>query len=152
MDGAQDPAAWVDPFYGTKPGDADMGTGGGAGNTFPGADVPFGMVQWSPDTVTAQHGGYYYDDNRIKGFSLTHLSGAGCDTYQDIPFQPVAGPVTDSPAASPAKYVATFSHANEHASPGRYDVRLDSGVLVELTATQRTGCGRFTYPDGHPAT
>ncbi len=152
MDGAQDPAAWVDPFYGTKPGDADMGTGGGAGNTFPGADVPFGMVQWSPDTVTAQHGGYYYDDNRIKGFSLTHLSGAGCDTYQDIPFQPVAGPITDSPAAAPAKYVATFSHANEHAGPGRYEVRLDGGVLVELTVTQRTGCGRFTYPADHPAT
>ncbi|MFI5781996.1 GH92 family glycosyl hydrolase [Nocardia sp. NPDC051570] len=151
MDGTQDPAVWVDPFYGTKPGDADLGTGGGAGNTFPGADVPFGMVQWSPDTVTAQHGGYYYDDNRIKGFSLTHLSGAGCDTYQDIPFQPVAGPITDSPATAPAKYIATFSHANEHASPGRYDVRLDSGVLVELTATQRSGCGRFSYPAGHPA-
>ncbi|MCM6773602.1 GH92 family glycosyl hydrolase [Nocardia sp. CDC159] len=152
MDTAQDPAAWVDPFYGTRPGDADMGTGGGAGNTFPGADVPFGMVQWSPDTVTPQHGGYYYDDNRIKGFSLTHLSGPGCDTYQDIPFVPLAGEVTASPATEPGRYIATFSHANEHASPGRYDVRLDSGVLVELTATQRSGCGRFGYPADRPAT
>ncbi|HVV21997.1 MAG TPA: glycoside hydrolase family 92 protein, partial [Pseudonocardiaceae bacterium] len=102
---------------GTQPGAADQGTGGGAGNNFPGADVPFGMVQWSPDTETMQPGGYYYQDNRIRGFSLTHLSGAGCYTYQDIPFMPVVGQVTDSPATDPMKYVATFSHANESASP-----------------------------------
>ncbi|WP_324192802.1 GH92 family glycosyl hydrolase [Nocardia transvalensis] len=149
---AEDLVQWVNPFFGTRPGDVDMGTGGGAGNTFPGADVPFGMVQWSPDTVTLQHGGYFYDDNRIKGFSLTHLSGAGCDTYQDLPFMPVAGEVTVSPARAPAKYVATFSHTNEEASPGRYGVLLDTGVRVELTVTQRTGTGRFTYPAGRPAT
>ncbi|QIS11609.1 hypothetical protein F5544_18690 [Nocardia arthritidis] len=148
----QDLTGWVDPFIGTRPGDVDMGTGGGAGNTFPGADVPFGMVQWSPDTVTQQHGGYYYDDNRIKGFSLTHLSGAGCDTYQDVPFMPLAGTIGASPATSPDAYVATFSHAHEQASPGRYQVDLDGGIRVELTATQRTGAGRFTFPDGGPAT
>ncbi|NUT97980.1 MAG: glycoside hydrolase family 92 protein, partial [Saccharothrix sp.] len=70
-----DPAQHVDPFVGTKPGGPDFGHGGGAGNTFPGAVAPFGMLQWSPDTVTHQHGGYHYDDNRIRGFSLTHLSG-----------------------------------------------------------------------------
>src|SRR3954463_16100505 len=92
-----DYAKWVNPFVGTRPGGADHGTGGGAGNTFPGAVAPFGMVQWSPDTVRPQQGGYFYDDNRIKGFSLTHLSGAGCDTYEDIPFIPFTGEVTTSP-------------------------------------------------------
>ncbi|MFI5779904.1 GH92 family glycosyl hydrolase [Nocardia sp. NPDC051570] len=151
-DGGQDLARWVEPRVGTQPGDQDMGTGGGAGNTFPGADVPFGMVQWSPDTVTAQHGGYFYDDNRIKGFSLTHLSGAGCDTYQDFPFMPTIGDVTDSPASLPQKYVSTFSHADEQAEPGSYRVALSDGVRVELGATQRTGTGRFSYPPGAPAT
>src|SRR4051794_22034302 len=83
--GPQDLAQWVNPFVGTRPGGEDHGTGGGAGNTFPGAVSPFGMVQWSPDTVKAQHGGYFYDDTALKGFSLTHLSGAGCSTYEDIP-------------------------------------------------------------------
>src|SRR5438105_12937734 len=63
-----DLARWVNPYVGTKPGAPDMGTGGGAGNTFPGADVPFGMVQFSPDPVTHQHGGYFHADNRTKGF------------------------------------------------------------------------------------
>lgn len=147
-----DLARWVNPFTGTKPGGPDHGTGGGAGNNFPGADVPFGMVQWSPDTVTHQHGGYYYDDNRIKGFSLTHLSGAGCSTYQDIPIMPFAGEVTTSPAADPDRYVATFSHADEQASPGYYGVTLDGGTRVELTVTQRTGVGRFAFPGGTTST
>ena len=149
---AQDLAQWVDPYIGTQPGDADMGTGGGAGNNFPGADVPFGMVQWSPDTVTLQHGGYYYQDNRIKGFSLTHLNGAGCDTYQDVPFMPYVGDVTDSPAANPMKYISTFSHANEKVTAGSYGVNLDNGAKVELSTTQRTGAGRFTWPVGPTST
>ncbi|HEX4724314.1 MAG TPA: GH92 family glycosyl hydrolase [Pseudonocardiaceae bacterium] len=148
----QDLAQNVDTFLGTQPGAADQGTGGGAGNDFPGADVPFGMVQWSPDTVSEQPGGYSYQDNRIMGFSMTHLSGAGCFTYQDLPFMPVVGQVTDSPATDPMRYVSTFSHANESASPGQYSVALDSGAKVELTATQRTGSARFTYPAGQPAT
>jgi putative alpha-1,2-mannosidase len=69
--GSQDLAQYVNPFVGTKPGGPDFGTGGGAGNTFPGADVPFGMVQWSPDTNRDQPGGYYYDDNQIRGFSVS---------------------------------------------------------------------------------
>ena len=148
----QDLTRWVDPVIGTEPGDADMGTGGGAANTFPGADVPFGMVQWSPDTVTLQHGGYYYQDNRIKGFSLTHLSGAGCDTYQDIPFMPFLGEVTDSPAVFPNKYIATFSHDNEKATAGTYQVRMDNGISTKLSVTQHTGSGRFTYPQDSTAT
>ncbi|GAA1984064.1 GH92 family glycosyl hydrolase [Amycolatopsis minnesotensis] len=149
---AGDLAQFVNPFVGTRPGGEDHGTGGGAGNTFPGAVAPFGMVQWSPDTVKAQHGGYFYDDNRLKGFSLTHLSGAGCSTYEDIPFMPFAGEVTTSPATDPSRYTASFSHANEQATPGKYSVKFDSGVGVDLAATQRTGSGRFTYPAGAPST
>jgi predicted alpha-1,2-mannosidase len=148
----EDLARWVNPYVGTKPGGADHGTGGGAGNTFPGADVPFGMVQWSPDTVTHQHGGYFYDDNRIKGFSLTHLSGPGCSTYQDIPVMPFAGEVTTSPATDPNRYVSTFSHDNENISPGYYGVELDSGVGVELAVTKRSGIGRLSFPAGSPMT
>ncbi|ALG15569.1 alpha-mannosidase [Kibdelosporangium phytohabitans] len=142
----------MNPYVGTKPGGADHGTGGGAGNTFPGAVVPFGMVQWSPDTVTHQHGGYFYDDTRIKGFSLTHLSGAGCSTYQDIPFMPFAGQVTTSPATDPNRYIAKFNRANETATPGYYGVTLGSGAKVELTATQRTGAGRLRFPAGATST
>ncbi|MBB5955338.1 putative alpha-1,2-mannosidase [Saccharothrix tamanrassetensis] len=149
---SDDLARWVNPFVGTQPGGPDHGTGGGAGNNFPGADVPFGMVQWSPDTVTRQHGGYSYQDNRIKGFSLTHLSGAGCSTYQDIPIMPFVGEVTTSPAADPNRYVATFSHAKESATPGYYGVALDSGAEVELSVTQRTGVGRLAYPGGATST
>src|SRR5690349_20797872 len=102
-----DPAQYVNPFVGTQTGGPDFGNGGGAGNTFPGADAPFGMLQWSPDTVLHFHGGYDYDDNRIKGFSLTHLSGPGCSDFGNVPFMPALGtsPVTSS----------TFKHTNESA-------------------------------------
>src|SRR5207249_4186929 len=103
----------------------------------------YGMVQWSPDTVTYQHGGYYYDDNRIRGFSLTHLSGAGCADYGTVPFMPVIG-------GSPVSYY-TFSHANESAAPGSYTVAFDNGLKAELSATQRSGIARFTYPAGRTA-
>ena len=143
-----DLARYVNPFVGTKPGGTDFGTGGGAGNTFPGAVAPFGMVQWSPDTDRSQPGGYYYDDDRIRGFSLTHLSGAGCYGAQDLPFMPHSGRVTTSPATDPDAYLDGFSHDDEKASPGSYDVTLASGTKVELAATQRSGAGRFTYPAG----
>jgi predicted alpha-1,2-mannosidase len=143
-----DLAQYVNPFVGTKPGGTDFGTGGGAGNTFPGAVAPFGMVQWSPDTDRSQPGGYYYDDDKIRGFSLTHLSGAGCYGAQDLPFMPHSGEVTTSPATDPDHYLDGFSHDDEKASPGYYDVKLASGTKVELAATQRSGAGRFTYPEG----
>lgn len=142
---AEDLTRWVNPYVGTK-------KGTGTGLTHPGAVVPFGMVSWGPDTVTAQPGGYAYDDNRLRGFSLTHLSGAGCTIYQDIPFLPFAGDVTTSPATDAARYQATFDHANEQASPGRYGVRLDSGIDVRFAATQRSGVGRLGFPAGKPAT
>ncbi|MFD1151250.1 lectin [Saccharothrix hoggarensis] len=138
-----DPAQHVNAFVGTRPGGPDFGHGGGAGNTFPGAVAPFGMLQWSPDTVTHQHGGYHYDDNRIRGFSLTHLSGPGCSDFGNVPFMPSLG-------TAPATY-STFSHANEQASPGSYSVRFDNGIRTELTADQRSGIARFTYPAGQRA-
>jgi predicted alpha-1,2-mannosidase len=140
---ASDPAQYVNPFVGTRPGGPDFGHGGGAGMTFPGADAPFGMVQWSPDSVTHQHGGYTYDDNRIKGFSLTHISGPGCSDFGNIPFMPTLG-------TSPVSQY-TFNHANESASPGSYAVTFDNGLRTELTTTQRTGMARFTYPAGQRA-
>ncbi|WP_405889130.1 GH92 family glycosyl hydrolase [Streptomyces sp. NBC_01136] len=138
-DAVVDPAQYVNPFVGTAPGGADFGHGGGAGNTFPGATAPLGGVQWSPDTVTYQHGGYAYGDNRIRGFSLTHISGAGCKDYGNVPFMPML--------AGDRAGRATFSHANEQASPGSYHVNFDNGIGTELTATQRSGIARFTYPD-----
>lgn len=141
----EDPAQYVNPFVGTAAGGPDFGHGGGAGNTFPGASAPLGGVQWSPDTVTYQHGGYTYGDNRIRGFSLTHISGAGCADYGNVPFMPTLG-------EDPPTY-ATFSHINEQASPGSYHVTFDNGIGTELTATQRSGIARFTYPatDDRPA-
>ena len=101
-----------------RPGPVSPGTVG----EFPGADVPFGMLQWSPDTspnTVQAGGGYAYGDSAINGFSLTHLSGTGCPSYQDVPILPTEGAVT-----SPATTVAAFSHQQEHASPGRYQVVL----------------------------
>ncbi len=109
-----DPAALVHPLDGTGTGPVSPGTVG----QFPGADVPFGMIQWSPDTspnAVQAGGGYSYGDSEINGFSLTHLSGTGCPSYQDVPILPTEGAIN-----SPATTVASFSHQNEHASPGLY--------------------------------
>ncbi len=146
----QDPTAYVDPLIGTRNG----------GDVFPGAVVPFGMLSWSPEntrgdaTRTAAPGGYHYDATRIRGFSLTHMSGTGCAGGSgDIPFFPYAGEVTSSPASDTedAVYAADFSHADEIAEPGHYKVGMASGVTADLTATARTGSARFTYPPGRPA-
>lgn len=146
----RDPTAYVDPLIGTKNG----------GNVFPGAVVPFGMLSWSPEntrgdaTRTAAPGGYQYDATRIRGFSLTHMSGTGCAGGSgDIPFFPYAGEVTSSPASDTkdAVYAADFAHADETAEPGHYKVGLASGVTADLTATARTGAGRFTFPADKPA-
>ncbi|WP_416982506.1 GH92 family glycosyl hydrolase [Streptomyces sp. T028] len=137
-----DPARYVNPFVGTKPGGVDWGHGGGGGNTFPGASAPLGGIQWSPDTVTRQFGGYAHADNRIRGFSLTHLSGAGCGDYGNVPFMPLTG----RPAADPEARYATFSHANEQAAPGSYRVDFDNGIRTEIAATQRSGVARLTFP------
>ncbi|MFF2378879.1 GH92 family glycosyl hydrolase [Streptomyces sp. NPDC058108] len=146
----KDPTGYVDPLIGTKNG----------GNVFPGAVVPFGMLSWSPEntrgdaTRTAAPGGYQYDATRVRGFSLTHMSGTGCAGGSgDIPFFPYAGEVTSSPASDTkdAVYAADFAHADETAEPGHYRVGLSSGVTADLTATARTGSGRFTFPADKPA-
>src|SRR5262245_55321877 len=150
--GAEDLAARVDPFAGTRPG---PGTFGG-GHNFPGATLPFGMVQWGPDTTpSAPHsGGYDHRDNHIRGFGLTHLSGAGCALYGDFPFLPTTEPIDSSPAAArgglDGRFQPGFSHREEAAWPGFYEVRLNpvrgADIDVALTATTRTGMARFEFP------
>ncbi len=144
------PGGWVgdvDPFIGTANGDApDPVKKGASGATFPGAASPFGLVQWSPDTPGAAPPGYAYEDSSITGFSLTHLNGAGCPSLRDFPVLPVVGEVV--PKSDPR---VGFSHANEKAWPGFYEVALDSGVTVDLTATTRTGLARFTFPQDSDA-
>jgi len=146
-------AARVSPLAGTEPGAETFG----GGHNFPGATVPFGMVQWGPDTVPADRhsGGYDYRDRHIRGFSLTHLSGAGCALYGDFPFLPTTEPIRASPAAAGAagltgRFQPGFSHARERAHPGFYSVRLNpvGGGAIEaaLTATTRTAMARFSFP------
>ncbi|HEX7295045.1 MAG TPA: GH92 family glycosyl hydrolase [Pyrinomonadaceae bacterium] len=133
---------YVDPFVGT----------GGHGHTFPGAIVPFGMVQLSPDTrLTGWDGcsGYHYSDSIIYGFSHTHLSGTGISDYGDILLMPTIGQVYLNAlnGSDPSKgYASRFDHRNETAQPGYYSVKLDDdNILVELTATRRAGFHRYTY-------
>ncbi|WP_250573190.1 GH92 family glycosyl hydrolase [Nonomuraea sediminis] len=149
---APDLAGYVNTFMGTQDGGPDFGHGGGAGMNFPGAAVPFGMMQWSPDTVRGSGGGYKYEDNRLRGLSLTHISGPGCQGAEDFPVIPISGTIGRSPATHGEDYVQTFKHENESTSPGRYAVTLDSAVKAETTATARAGVGRFTGPTGKPLT
>ena len=124
----------------------------GDNNLFPGAVAPFGMIQWSPDTGAGlKPGGYAYYDTQISGFSLDHLSGAGCGDGGNFSFMPILG-AGEPPNGSRVAFATTFSHANETAKPGFYSVTLDNGIKVELTATTRTGFGRFTFPAGKTAT
>src|SRR4051812_2431784 len=154
-----DPAGYVNTFNGTQPGAQDFGTGGGAGNTFPGAVLPFGMAQFSPDTLPSEDafgGGYTYGDHTIKGFSLKHMSGPGCAAYQDFPITPTTQAITRSPAKPLTtnlddSFASSFSHADESASPGYYRVKLSSGIAARLTATRRTGFARFDFPAGSAA-
>jgi predicted alpha-1,2-mannosidase len=141
------PADYVNPFVGTAASPAAPGTGNvDTGDTFPGAVMPNGMLAWSPDNTTSQPGGYNYGSNTIHGFSLTHFSGRGCPYEQDVPIMPVAKAVSASPASSPGNYTSTFSHTNESAHPGYYQVALASGINAALSATTRTGIGQFTFP------
>ena len=139
-----DPAALVDPLLGTGSGQPSYGIGNEGGHVFPGAAYPEGMLQWSPDTTSAA-GGYRYEQPVIHGFSLTHFSGRGCSSYQDVPFLPIADPAPQAPLAVLQTGVG-FHHANEQAAPGFYSVQLENGIAVALTVTARTGMGRFTFP------
>jgi predicted alpha-1,2-mannosidase len=137
------PVDYVRPFVGTQ----------GEGNTFPGAVAPFGMVQLSPDTdkeLWETASGYEYSDSSIIGFSLTHLSGTGIPDLGDILFMPAVGApkfIPGSKAHPDSGYRSPYSHDEETASPGYYRVKLrDSDVTVELTAADRTGIIRLTYP------
>lgn len=119
------------------------------GNTFPGATLPFGMIQWSPDTGTD---GWYHDkQDRIYGFSLTHLSGAGCPMYADFPVLPFPGELTVSPHQDRDRYTVPFDHAHETAHPGYYELTLANGTQVEITVTDRAGIAHFRFPAGIPA-
>ena len=128
--------------------DPTIGTDGG-GNTFPGATLPFGMVQWSPDTTNQAW--YYYKDLKINGFGMTHISGAGCPVYGDFAVLPIAGTLAASPGTSLTPYAVGFDHKTEAAHPGYYAITLANGVRVELTATERAGMARFIFPAGVPA-
>ena len=130
-------AAYVDPMIGTD----------GGGDTLPGAGAPFGMTLFSPDTH-APSVGYSYGDHRIEGFSLTHMSGVGCDDEGDVFLTATTGPVK----TGVSEYSSPFSHKRETASAGYYSVNLRRwNVDAELTATERTGLVRFTFPAGQAA-
>lgn len=126
---------YVNPFIGT----------GGHGHTYPGATLPHGMVQLSPDTRLDGWdgcGGYHYSDNFIYGFSHTHLSGTGVPDYGDILLMPMNG----KPSPDNKVYGSSFSHQSEKASPGYYAVTLDdSKIDVECTATERVGFHHYTF-------
>ncbi|MFC7357886.1 GH92 family glycosyl hydrolase [Jejudonia soesokkakensis] len=131
--------AYVNPFIGT----------GGHGHTYPGATMPFGMMQLSPDTrLDGWDGcsGYHYSDNYIYGFSHTHLSGTGVSDYGDILLMPTNEINFHNGADGKKGYRAHFSHDNEKASPGYYKVLLDStNIDVELTVTPRAGMHQYIF-------
>ncbi len=141
----------VDPLIGSA----------GGGNTYPGAVRPFGMISWSPtstrgdQTNTGAANGYAYDATRVRGFSLTHVNGAGCHpgAAGDVPIMPHVGAITSSPTADTGDQVfaSDFSHADEVAEPGRYRVGLKSGARADLSVTTRAGIGEFAFPADAPA-
>lgn len=134
---------FVNPFIGT-----DF-----TGNTYPGAQAPFGMVQLSPDNGLPgwdRISGYFYPDSTIAGFSHTHLSGTGAGDLYDISFMPVTLPYAE--AEEPLGIHSKFSHSDEQAFAGYYRVRLtDYNINVELTATDRCGIQRYTFPEAQSA-
>lgn len=130
---AQKLTDFVDPFIGT----------GGHGHTYPGAVVPFGMVQLSPDNGRSGwdwSSGYHYSDSTITGFSHTHLSGTGIGDWCDISVMPFVN--------SDLKVKAAFKHQDEVARPGYYSVKLNNGILAALTVTERCGFHSYDFPVG----
>ena len=130
------PAALVHPLIGTGRGP------GGSINLFPGPSMPFGMVQLSPDTEARGYGYHYFQSN-IQGFSMTHMSGPGCTNEGDVFFTATTGPVR----TQIKNFQSTYSHTQEFASPGYYQVKLLRwGINAQLTATDRCGIAKFTFP------
>lgn len=130
----QNYSSYVNPFIGT----------GGHGHTYPGATVPFGMVQVSPDNGNSGWdwcSGYNYSSNTIVGFSHTHLSGTGIGDLCDISLMPMYGQHADTTAVQ-----TSFSHARESARPGYYSVQLNNGIRVALTASKHTGLQQYRFP------
>ena len=145
---AADPLRWVDVRVGT----------GGHGHCFPGASMPFGAVQLSPDTYNSDWdwcSGYHISDESIMGFSHTHLSGTGCGDLLDFLVMAGTGPVklVPGPRSNPEQgYRSRFSHSDEISEPGYYSVLLkDPNVRVDLTATERTGLHKYTFPESNDA-
>ena len=138
----------VNPFIGTDDSNSPNPVPGGAGgSTVPGPALPFGMVQFSPDTPTASPSGYRYSDTSVQEFSLTHFNGAGCPNNEDIGLLPINGSIGTSPGTGWTGYADTHSKANEVAEPGYYKTRLDNySTDVELSATRRSAIMRLTYP------
>jgi len=135
-----DPAGLVDPFIGTL----------GAGFVFPGPQAPFGMVQLSPDTEgNFAYTGYQWGDAFIRGFSHVHVQGMGVPEGGNVPFMPISGPVLSTDVL---QYQSPFSHALEEAEPGYYRAVLARyGIDAELTAGERVGMHRYTFPPGPEA-
>ena len=131
---------YVNPFIGT----------GGHGHTYPGATMPFGMMQLSPDTrLDGWDGcsGYHYSDNEIYGFSHTHLSGTGVSDYGDVLLMPTNKVVFNNGADGKEGYRSKFSHDKETAQPGFYKVHLDdTNIDVELTVSERSGMHKYQFP------
>ena len=140
---------YVNPFIGTDNSNSPNPVPGGAGgSTYPGAVVPFGMVQFSPDTPTASPSGYRYSDSSIEEFSLTHFNGAGCGNNEDLGILPITGSIGTSPGTGWTGYAGSYTKANESAVPGYYKNKLDTyNTGVELTSTKRTGFMKLTYPN-----
>jgi len=151
----EDLVKYVNPFIGT----------GGHGHTYPGVSAPFGMVQLSPDTRLEGWdgcGGYHFSDSIIYGFSHTHLSGTGISDYADVLLMPTTGKIQLTNGVDEVKinnapindlgYASKFSHKNEIAQAGYYQVLLDDyNINVELTSSIRTGVHRYTYPKNEDA-
>lgn len=131
--------SYVNTFIGT----------GGHGHTYPGATLPYGMMQLSPDTrLEGWDGcsGYHYSDNHIYGFSHTHLSGTGISDYGDILLMPTNEIIFNNGADGKKGYKSAFSHDNEVATPGYYTVHLDDTEIdVSLSVSQRSGMHQYVF-------
>jgi len=144
---AQKLTQFVDPLIGS----------GGHGHVFVGASVPFGAVQLGPNNIYKGWdwcSGYHYSDSLLIGFSHLHLSGTGIGDLADVLFMPIAGELKLDKGRQEYPhngYLTTFSHKNEIAKPGYYSVKMDNGVTVELTASERVGFHQYRFPKGKEA-
>src|SRR5215469_13728608 len=119
----------------------------GGGNTYPGASYPFGMVQWSPDTMPGRTdgGGYTFGDRKLAGYSLTHISGPGCPATGDIPILPMTGNLPDG---NPSGVTTSFTNASEQAQAGFYSAtsNMPQTITSEFSATAHAAIGSFRFP------